>query len=321
MSRTYERLFYFLKGAGLEYFPDMAAIRRLQRLLPETLDQVPADILDRVAYCNQLGEVSQTCPEQCLGEMSHKHKPFYYFDLLAEAKGFGKEFRLNPLFGDITYVPDVPSIVKSRPINGNVANSVLMKLDRFRHFYFPKDTRSWEDKRPSSVWRGRIHSQAPRQAVVERYHNSDVHDIGHVEQLPGLPDPKGWLSISQQLEHRYILSIEGNDVATNLKWAMASNSVVLSPALEFETWFMEGKLIPGEHFVELRPDMADLDDKIAWLEENQKEAQQIIANAHAWVRQFHDKDKEQLVAALVLQKYAEMTGGLEFTHSKVRLFT
>jgi hypothetical protein len=39
------------------------------------------------------------------------------------------------------------------------------------------------------------------------------------------------------------------------------------------------------------------------------------------VRQFRDPARERLIAALVLQKYAEFTGGLGLTSSPVRLFT
>ena len=54
------------------------------------------------------------------------------------------------------------------------------------------------------------------------------------------------------------MSLEGIDVATNLKWIMSSNSLCFSPKLRYETWFMEGKLVPGVHFVEVRDDFDDL---------------------------------------------------------------
>ena len=98
------------------------------------------------------------------------------------------------------------------------------------------------------------------------------------------------------------------DVATNLKWGMASNMLVMSPALEFETWFMEGALEPGKHFVLLENDFSDLEDKVAYYTEHTEEAEAIIANAHAWVAQFGDPLKERMVSARILEKYFELSG-------------
>ena len=48
------------------------------------------------------------------------------------------------------------------------------------------------------------------------------------------------LSILEQLEYKFVLCLEGNDVATNLKWVMSSNSLAVMPKPRYETWFMEG---------------------------------------------------------------------------------
>ena len=47
------------------------------------------------------------------------------------------------------------------------------------------------------------------------------------------------------LNYKFILAIEGYDVATNLKWIMSSNSLAVMPRPTYATWFMEGTLIPG----------------------------------------------------------------------------
>ncbi|EDM72466.1 3-hydroxybutyryl-CoA dehydrogenase [Roseobacter sp. AzwK-3b] len=327
MSSGLHRAGYFLAAAFREYAPGAWAVarRRLAARLPERLEDVPSDVLERVAYYNRLTAPVDDLPPVRLGDMSisttDRSGKMYYIDLMRDAQGFGPEFRIAPLFGDVTHVPDAPSLVKSRPIAGDVAQSVLLPLDALRHFQFPKDSRCWADKRPSAVWRGMLNGQAPRIAAVRLYADSPAHDIGQVHEAEGLAPPKGWLSIAQQLEHRYVLSLEGNDVATNLKWIMASNSVALAPKLEYETWYMEGRLEPGVHFVQIRADLSDLDERIAWCEANPQEMERIVRNAQTWVRQFRDPARERLIAALVLQKYAEFTGGLGLTSSPVRLFT
>jgi hypothetical protein len=109
-------------------------------------------------------------------------------------------------------------------------------------------------------------------------------------------------------QDRYILSIEGNDVATNLKWIMASESLCVMPRPRYETWFMEGQLVPGVHYAEVRSDFADLEETIAHYERNEDEARAIIENANRHVAQFGDPRTEGLLSLLVLQKYFERTG-------------
>ena len=91
---------------------------------------------------------------------------------------------------------------------------------------------------------------------------------------------------------------------------MASNMLVMSPALEFETWYMEGALEPGRHFVLLENDFSDLEEKVAYYTEHTEEAEEIISNAHAWLDQFADPMKERMIAARVLEKYFQLSGQL-----------
>lgn len=318
------RLNYFLRAALREYTPWAVTQAALRRLLPTDLAEVPEQIMARVQYYNQLTPSPRPLPTSALRDLAaqtRKSHPFYYFDLMTEAKGFGPNTRVTPMFGDITHVPDTASLVKSRPIAGDVAHSVLLKLDRFRHFYMPHDPYTWDQKSPTAVWRGRLNDQAPRITLAQKFADHPSFDIGAISDDPDCPGRKPWLTVEEQLKHRYVLVPEGNDVATALKWVMGSQSIALSPRLEFETWFMEGQLIPDHHYVEVRPDMSDLEEKVAWLEDNPAEAAQISRNASAWMQQFCDPAVERLTAILVMQKYIEMTGGLEHAALQRRLFT
>jgi len=220
----------------------------------------------------------------------------------------------------ITDVSTTPTLVKSRPIGAENAQATLFPLNKFRHFHFPPDPVSWAEKKPHAVWRGRLHNEA-RRVLVTQFHGHHSMDIGYVGGGGGLAGKKPWLTHREQLNSRYIVSIEGRDVATNLKWVMGSNSLALSPALAYETWFMEGALEPGIHFVELAADLSDLPEKLDWAESNPKAVQQIIKNAQDWCAQFKDPKREALVATLVLQKYLEMSGVLPNADFPGRLFS
>lgn len=77
-------------------------------------------------------------------------------------------------------------------------------------------------------------------------------------EIKGRHPNKQWIvekmTLRQHLDYKFILSLEGNDVASNLKWVMSSNSLAVMPRPTCETWFMEGRLIPNYHYVEIKPD-------------------------------------------------------------------
>lgn len=234
----------------------------------------------------------------------------YFFDLKRILNSFPASYKFSYLFGDVITVADTATIVKSRPIHGDNKNSVILKLDSVRHFNFVNDKLSFMDKSDSAVWRGKVHEahQPHRVAMFEHLHNNQHCDIGKTNKTGVAPEwEKNELSITEQLQHKFLLCVEGNDVATNLKWAMSSNSLCMMCKPVYETWFMEGKLQAGIHYVELRSDYSDFDDKIEYYKTHTDEAQKIIDNAHQHVMQFKDEKQELLVSQLVLQKYFRLS--------------
>lgn len=113
------------------------------------------------------------------------------------------------------------------------------------------------------------------------------------------------MSIQNQLRYKFILSIEGNDVATNLKWIMASKSLCFMVTPKYETWLMEGLLQPNVHYVHLQDDYSDLDEKLTFYRKNPDAAEKIIMNANKWMQPFFDKKQELITSLLVLKKYFE----------------
>ena len=75
-----------------------------------------------------------------------KKRTTYFFDLYNILSYFPSFLKVHFKFGDITENFSKPVIVKSRPINDN-KNSVLMKLNKVRHFYFLKDNIKFHEKK------------------------------------------------------------------------------------------------------------------------------------------------------------------------------
>ena len=65
---------------------------------------------------------------------------------------------------------------------------------------------------------------------------------------------KSFMSIKDQLDFKFIFCLEGKCISTNLYWAMSSNSVCVMPKPKYESWFMEGKLEDGVHYIKVKDD-------------------------------------------------------------------
>ncbi len=270
---------------------------------------IDADIQERVDYYNKVS-VPFELPEQestNVGEYKKTGGTTYYFDLHKVVKSFPPQCFFQFLNGDIRYVPEYPSFLKSRPVGEGNENSVLLKLNEIRHFYFIDDKLSFRQKKDIAVWRGA--GQKPhRKIVLEQFFDHPMCDIGRTHPIEGSPWEKGFLSVEKQLECKFVLAIEGNDVATNLKWAMSSNSLVIMSKPKYETWFMEGRLQAGVHYVEVKGDYSDLIEKMTYYIAHPEAAETIIQNAHNWVDQFRDQKREKLISLLVAKKYFEKSG-------------
>jgi len=244
-----------------------------------------------------------------LSEMNKIKGPSaYYFDTYEYIRYFRQSLRANFLFKDVIHIPDVPTLQKSRPIGDNNENAVILKIDKNRHFVFVKDPNQFFQKKDMLIGRGSINApnspQPHRVRFMEMYFNHPLCDLGQVNKVGGNPDwlkPK--ISIIDHLKYKFILSLEGNDVATNLKWVMSSNSIAVMPEPKYETWFMEGTLIPDFHFICIKKDYSDLEEKLRYYIDHPTEAQNIVKNANAYVKQFLDNRLEELISILVLQNY------------------
>lgn len=309
LRRTAQRVAYYARNIARDALPQFVFRQRLHGLLTGLSRTREATIQDRLAYYNKLDRsFTVTSEATAIGRIPLKMSRYYY-DLKEHARFFDRSFRLDYLFGDVAHVPAVPTIVKSRPISPGNGNSVLVNLDKLRHFRKVPDPIAFDKKRPIAVWRGAA-NHPRRTPFVENCIGLAVCDIGF--NSGGRPEHRRpFMSVAEQLSFRYIISIEGYDVATNLKWIMASQSLCIMPPASCETWFMEGRLEPGVHFVQVAPDFSNLEEKIDHFERSPAEAREIVRNANAYVERFSNRDDEQLIALLVLYKYLVLSGQMD----------
>lgn len=227
----------------------------------------------------------------------------YYLDLKEFLHFFNPETQFAYRFGDETKVSPAPTLVKARPIHGDNQNAVLFKLNKNRHFNFITDKLNFSEKKDILMWRGGAFHK-PRRDFVESFWDHPLCDVGQTnKKREEVPWQKDYVSIENQLKCKFIFCPEGNDVATNLKWVMSSNSLCFMPKPKFETWFMEGVLRPGIHYVEVKNDYSDIEQLLKYYSEHTSEALEIIKNAQQHVAQFKNVLLEDLLCLKVLEKY------------------
>lgn len=233
----------------------------------------------------------------------------YYLDQQELTRWFNPKLRWSFLPGDVYFTPKWPSIVKSRLLTTENQNSVVLKLDKLRHFMFVNDPVPFAEKQNRVIFRGQIRSSRVRKAFIEKFVNHPLVDCGVVGRdycPPEWRKPKR--TIREHFDYKFIMALEGNDVASNLKWVMSSNSIAVMTRPTCETWFMEGTLKPGYHYIEVKEDYSDFEEKIRYYSEHTDEAEEIVRHAHEYVKQFFDKHRETLISLLVLDRYFRLSG-------------
>ena len=216
---------------------------------------------------------------------------------------------INPECDDLFY------ITKARRCDS--LNGVIFKMEINRHWcnipHVKSNETTFDRKKNILLWRGATTGEEKngfeynRLLAVNKMIDSDNCNVGFSLVCQGqAPDKrlvKNSMSLKQQLEYKYLLSLEGNDVASGLKWQLYSNSVVFMRKPRIVSWAMEDKLEPFVHYIPLLDDFSDFKEKIEWANGNQEKCKEISANATKFIEQFLDYKKEREIEKIVLEKY------------------
>lgn len=306
MHRNNKQKYYLINYLRL-LIPDFYFRLRLNHKLKKIAKSDFDYIKSRVNYYNKLDK-KVYLPDETPKLKSFKIKNFhrtYFFDTHEYSRFFKNQFKLNMLFGDIVHIPNTPSIVKSRPISDQNNNSILFKLNKIRHFTYTNDKNNFKEKNNLLIGRSAITKKHKKRIkFFKKYFDHKLCDLGKINNNEIYNEwlkPK--ISIEDHLKYKFIMCVEGVDVATNLKWVMSSNSIAVMPKPEIESWFMEKKLIAGFHYIEIKKDYSDLEEKLKYYLKDTEKCLEIIKNANEYVSQFKHKKREDIISLLVLKKY------------------
>jgi len=274
----------------------------------------------------------QYCYNHYLNKPFPSGKTTYYQDMTRAIHYLPHLYKTTFLFYPHDRVEgfNVPTLVKSRPIY-DYNQSMLFNMNYLRHFAdvynVEENDMPYEEKRNVLVWRGAdtgsgFNNNIPyrpvsRQTLVESFwdYPGQEIDIGlssvsvnskkYPEQNPFKKYIKPKMKMKDLLQNKFILSVEGNDVATNLKWILYSNSVAFCPPFTINSWILEENLQPWQHYIPIRHDFSDLPDKVEWAINHPEKCKSISRQSKEYIEQFLDIAKEKIVLDTILEEYSK----------------
>ena len=111
------------------------------------------------------------------------------------------------------------------------------------------------------------------------------------------------MSISEQLQYKYQLLIDGNSCAYSRSyWQLFSNCVIFKQSSPDIQWFY-GALQPYVHYIPLEQDLSDLVEKILWARSHDDEAKTIMLNARNFAEANLTREQVHYYLYLVLKEY------------------
>jgi hypothetical protein len=219
---------------------------------------------------------------------------------------------------------EIPIICKTRPIDnigGNTIAPIRMTRNYGHVLELPRIDCKVSEKIPGVMWRGLLHLKKNyrlnnRLSLIEKFYNhpNDLINIKHTgipcNEFVASEEVLGYkfgdyLSVGEMLKYRFNVSIEGWDMASNLQWILASNSIAMAPKMVIESWFMESKLEPWVHYIPIEDDCSDLIEVYEWALMHPNACDVINRNAKMFMNEFVDKKREREIFFRVVKKYLE----------------
>ena len=171
--------------------------------------------------------------------------------------------------------------IKTRNIKDEGYGTVV-KMEWKRHFgnvyNIDQYDVPWSLKKYGAVFRGvdtgfnDDHTHGRLGLILQYYNKYPTINVGFNDIVQRNPTSQDWalydnhrrdsLSFTEQLTYKYIISVEGNDVASGLKWQLASNSIVIMTRPTKMSWFCEHLLQPWVHYIPVNDDYSNLIDQM-----------------------------------------------------------
>ncbi|KAJ3077643.1 capsule-associated protein CAP1 [Rhizoclosmatium sp. JEL0117] len=115
------------------------------------------------------------------------------------------------------------------------------------------------------------------------------------------------VSFEETKRFKYLIVVDGNTWPSRLQSYLQTNSVILYSGIftDYYNWLLE----PWVHYVPIKLDFSDLEEKLKWLMDHDDEARQISLNAQALVKKVAGRRRHlHCYTSLLLLEYSNLYG-------------
>jgi len=91
-------------------------------------------------------------------------------------------------------------------------------------------------------------------------------------------------ALGDHMQFKYTLIIDGALIASSHQWMFASGCVPLMVSHPNNDYWFKRYLKPGVHYVSVKYDLSDLDEKLEWLVNHDSAAREIAENSMTFAR-------------------------------------
>jgi hypothetical protein len=96
-----------------------------------------------------------------------------------------------------------------------------------------------------------------------------------------------WLSLQEQSEYKYILTLEGHVAAYRLSYELSSGSLILLAKSKWTMWYYAGMGFEAyTHYVPIEEDLSDLVERVQWCVKNDDKCRKIARNARSFYERY-----------------------------------
>ncbi len=196
------------------------------------------------------------------------------------------------------------SVRKHIPYTIPTIDRYYLYLNRYNGYRSIHRGIPFKDKFPAIVYagndRGSKYNFLMRKDIPisqRAYFASDVVDKTHVVT--------GNVPRDMMINYKYILDIDGNACTWDATaWKLNSGSVILKTDSEWVQWFYE-EYVPWVHYVPVKDDFFDLQDKFAWCESHQAECAEMVKKCKALFQKIYRHDNVVKYMEGVILKFAK----------------
>jgi hypothetical protein len=200
------------------------------------------------------------------------------------------------------------------------SNYILFQLV---NYYEPKnikidDSNEFKNKNNKLMWRGQssgrhiLNLNTRCNVVINNFNIHPNIDIGFSELIYKVYHDnkellehylKNKLTKTEMLESKFILNLDGNDIATSFPWVLASNSCPLhNYPFDSETYIFGSGILPYVHFVPIKSDGSDLLDQYNWCINNLDKCEEIANNGKEYTKNYIDEE----IYEKMIQRFIEL---------------